>query len=170
MKKKNYNRTEQPTNNTVNEPVAAYMYNPAARTMGLMGMTGKKEYESISNDNDFIKLIRAGIPKHAMDNLMDISELSLLEMAAITHISDRTLRRYKPQQKLPQEQSERMLELARLYTRGEQVLGTMAAFREWMDTALAQLGGKKPKEFLDTSIGINMLLDELGRIEHGVFA
>jgi putative toxin-antitoxin system antitoxin component (TIGR02293 family) len=91
-------------------------------------------------------------------------------MAAITHTSDRTLRRYKPQQKLSQEQSERMIELARLYSRGETVFGSITAFRQWMDTTLLPLGNKKPKAFLDTSLGINMLLDEIGRIEHGIFA
>ena len=162
--------TEDP-HTEVNEPGMAYTINTTtSRTIGMMGMAGKKEFASIANDTDFISLIRTGIPKQAMTNLMDIADLSLIEMATITHTSDRTLRRYKPQQKLPQEQSERMIELARLYSRGEEVFGTIAEFRQWMDTNLLPLGNKKPKEFLDTSIGINMLLDELGRIEHGIFA
>ena len=163
--------TNETSTSEVNEPAMAYIVNtPTSRTIGMMGMAGKKEFESIASDSDFINLIRNGIPKQAMTNLMDIADLSLVEMATITHTSDRTLRRYKPQQKLPQEQSERMIELARLYSRGEEVFGTMAAFRQWMDATLLSLGNKKPKEFLDTSIGINMLLDELGRIEHGIFA
>lgn len=159
------------TTNEVNEPAMAYtLPTTTSRTIGMMGMAGKKEFESITSDSDFISLIRNGIPKQAMTNLMDIADLSLIEMATITHTSDRTLRRYKPQQKLPQEQSERMIELAKLYSRGEEVFGSIAEFRQWMDATLLPLGNKKPKEFLDTSIGINMLLDELGRIEHGIFA
>ena len=92
------------------------------------------------------------------------------EMASIIHTSDRTLRRYTPQQKLSQEQSERMVEMARLYSRGEEVFGTMEQFRQWMDSVLLPFGNKKPKEFLDTSLGIAMIMDELGRIEHGIFA
>lgn len=163
--------TDATDESVVNEPMAMYMAaSPAMRTIGVMGMNGKKEFDAIKSENDFIALIRNGIPKQAMNHLMDVADLTLMEMAAITHTSDRTLRRYKPQEKLSQEQSERMIELAKLYSRGEVVLGSMQSFRQWMDTALFQLGNKKPKEFLDTSIGINMLLDELGRIEHGIFA
>lgn len=172
-KPKSYINEEETTPMQVNEPMAMYAVSPASaamRTIGMMGMTGKKDFDAIKNENDFINIIRAGIPRQAMTHLMDVADLSLLEMASITHTSDRTLRRYKPQQKLSQEQSERMIELARLYSRGEEAFGTIADFRRWMDATLLPLGNKKPKEFLDTSLGINMLLDEIGRIEHGIFA
>jgi putative toxin-antitoxin system antitoxin component (TIGR02293 family) len=142
----------------------------APRSAVLMGMDGNKDYASLNNDNDTIGLIRRGIPRQAMTNLMAIADLTLLEMAAITHTSDRTLRRYKPQEKLPQEQSERLIELANLYARGEEVLGTMDAFVRWMDTELLPLGQLRPKDYLDTSIGIRLLMDELGKIQHGIFA
>jgi len=32
------------------------------------------------------------------------------------------------------------------------------------------MGGISPKELLDTTMGINMVHDQLGRIEHGIFA
>lgn len=140
------------------------------RTMVLMGMEGKRDFAHIKNENDFIGIIRTGIPKQAMTHLMQIADISLTEMAAIIHTSDRTLRRYTPQQKLSQDQSERMVEMARLYGRGEEVLGSMDKFREWMDTSLLPFGNKKPKAFLDTSLGIAMIMNELGRIEHGIFA
>jgi putative toxin-antitoxin system antitoxin component (TIGR02293 family) len=142
----------------------------ATRTIGLMGMQGKRDFTEIKNENDFIRLIRAGIPKQAMNHLMEIADISLTEMALIVHTSDRTLRRYSAQQKLSQEQSERMIELAKLYSRGEEVFGTISKFKEWMDTTLLPFGNKKPKAFLDTSLGIQMIVDELGRIEHGVLA
>ena len=173
IKRKSYTASEANETQQLNEPMVAYAINnnsAASRTIGMMGMAGKKDFDSIKNENDFISIIRTGIPKQAMTHLMDIADLSLLEMATITHTSDRTLRRYKPQQKLSQEQSERMIELARLYSRGEEVFGSIEAFRQWMDTILVPLGNKKPKAFLDTSLGINMLLDEIGRIEHGIFA
>ncbi|MES2702833.1 MAG: antitoxin Xre-like helix-turn-helix domain-containing protein [Bacteroidota bacterium] len=155
----------------VSEPLATYSINAAAtRSIMLMGMNGRQSFTGIKNESDFIEVIRNGIPKQAMMNLMQVAGLSLLEMAAIIHTSDRTLRRYTPAQKLSQEQSERMVEMARLYSRGEEVFGTMDAFREWMDTMLLQFGNKKPKDYLDTSLGINMIMDELGRIQHGIFA
>jgi putative toxin-antitoxin system antitoxin component (TIGR02293 family) len=155
------------------EPAMAYGYvqDPiTAGTIGLMGMNGKKDFAHINSNNDFIRLIRGGIPKEAMTNLMTITDTSLTEMAGIIHTTDRTLRRYASGQKLPMDQSEGVVAMAMLYSRGAAVFGSMDKFKEWMNTSLAAFGNKKPKEFLDTSLGIGMITDELGRIEHGIFA
>ncbi len=156
------------------EPLYAYGYTAplpsSTRMIGLMGMDGKRAFAEIKNDNDLINIIRTGIPKQVMTHLMEMADLTLTEMAAIVHTSDRTLRRYSPQQKLSQEQSERMIEMAKLYSRGEEVFGSMDDFKEWMNTVLLPFGNKKPKAFLDTSLGIGMIMDELGRIQYGIFA
>ena len=99
-----------------------------------------------------------------------MNSLSSTEIAKIMHTSDRTLRRYKESTLLNAEQSERVIEIARLYSRGEEVLGTNENFRSWMDDSIPALGNKIPKEFLDTSMGIEILMDTLGRIEQGVYA
>jgi putative toxin-antitoxin system antitoxin component (TIGR02293 family) len=172
-KEKNYTKEENPSSNVVSEPMIAYateMSGAAMRTIGLMGMTGKKDFTAIRNETDFINIIRNGIPRQAMDNLMNIADLSLTEMAAIIHTSDRTLRRYEANQRLSQEQSERMIEMARLYSRGEEVMGSIDTFKEWMNTKLVAFGGQRPKDYLDTSLGIAMIMDELGRLQHGIFA
>ena len=67
-------------------------------------------------------------------------------------------------------QTEKAVDLARLYSRGAEVFGNPDAFEEWIDSTVMALGNKKPKDFLDTSWGIEMLMEELGRIEHGIFA
>ena len=171
--KKEYAEPIDTKESIVSEPIVAYRNaqdTMSMRTIGLMGMEGKRGFADIKNDNDFISVIRTGIPKQAMTHLMDIADISLNEMAAIIHTSDRTLRRYTPQQKLSQEQSERTIEMAKLYCRGEEIFGNMENFRQWMNTILLPFGNKKPKAFLDTSLGINMIMDELGRIEHGILA
>ena len=153
------------------EPLMAYQAAaPHNNAIAMMGMQKNTRFKEIQNDNDFIEVIREGIPKEAMNNLMALAEISLQEMSDITHISDRTLRRYESKDKLPQEQSERVIELAKLYSRGSEVFGGLSNFKEWMSSKLMPLGGKKPKEFLDTSLGIDLLMKELGRIEHGIFA
>ncbi|WP_162902896.1 type II RES/Xre toxin-antitoxin system antitoxin [Taibaiella koreensis] len=154
----------------VEEPGEAYLTLPAAHTVAMLGMQKNAQFRSVSSDNDFIELIREGVPKEAMNNLMHKTGITNTEMASITHTSDRTLRRYESGDRLPQEQSERVIELARLYSRGSEVLGGLDYFKDWMSTKLIPLGDKRPKEFLDTSLGIDLLMKTLGRIEHGVFA
>lgn len=152
--------------NDLNASFANYV----RRSVDLMGMTGVKIFSSVQNDNDFITVIRGGVPKKALDNLMDVTGITTGEISGIIRTSDRTLRRYSSQQKLNPEQSERIIELAGLYSRGEEVLGSLDSCKHWMDSIITALGNKKPKEFLDTSLGIKMLMNELGRIEQGIFA
>jgi putative toxin-antitoxin system antitoxin component (TIGR02293 family) len=125
---------------------------------------------SIKEREDLIPLIKKGIPRKSLDNLLMITGISPAEIAEIIHTSDRTLRRYKPSKLLNPEQSEKVIKLALLYSRGEEVFDSLEAFKIWMETAVMPLGNKQPKELLDTSIGIEILMDELGRIEQGVFA
>jgi len=155
----------------VEEPEAAYARAmPAAKAIAFLGNPAKKDFPSVSNENDFIAVIRQGIPKKAIDTLIEKTGIPATDMAIIMRLSDRTLRRYKPQTLLNPEQSERVVELSKLYSRGEDVFGHLDNFKEWMNSTVMALGNKKPKEFLDTSIGISILQDELGKIEHGIFA
>lgn len=138
----------------------------------LLGLSHYKERAvfAMENTNDFISYIREGVPKKALDHLAEEIGLSATEMATILHTSDRTLRRYTPSQKLNQEQSERTIELARLYAKGAEVFEDLMQFKTWMSSPVGALGNKLPKGFLDTSMGISLLFEELGRIEHGIFA
>lgn len=173
--------------NMVNEPAAKYLTrknylyiensdlansnnNHIKRSVFLLGTSALKPFSSVQNNVDFINCIREGIPKKALDELINYTGITIDEITAILHISDRTLRRYSPQQKLNEPQTERLIEIAKLYSRGEEVLGSTDAFKEWMNSTVMALGNKKPKTFLDTSLGIDMLMSELGRIEHGIFA
>jgi len=156
----------------VEEPMAAYSTTGAiGASLYFLGgksvFTGKTE---IKGKYDYINIIRKGLTRKSLDYLMQYTGISTLEMADIIHTSDRTLRRYTSETILNPEQSERALEIARLYPRGEEVFDSLDAFKTWMDSNVMALGNKKPKEFLDTSLGIELLMEELGRIEHGVFA
>jgi len=138
------------------------------RALSLLGIS--EALYQIQNNADFIPMINKGIPKKSLDTLMDNTGITIPEISGIIRTSDRTLRRYTAAQKLNPEQSERVIELAKLYSRGEEVFGNMDAFKQWMNSSVMALGNKKPKTFLDTSMGIDLLMNELGRIEHGIFA
>lgn len=121
-------------------------------------------------DSDLISLIRKGLAKKNLDKLMDTTGLDLSAMAGILHVSTRTLHRYTDESILSPDISERLLEIARLYARGQEVFGDLDSFKSWVREPVPALGFKKPLDYLDTSIGIRLLQDELGRIEYGVFS
>ncbi len=148
------------------EPIGLYI----TKFHGILSLLGFSKAQEVYEKFDFIKLIRKGISRKSLDHLMDATGISTLEMAQIFHTSDRTLRRYTADTILNAEQSERAIELAKLYTRGEEVFESLDRFKIWMDTSILALNNEKPKAFLDTSLGIELLMEELGRIEHGIFA
>ena len=173
--KKNTGRPGREPKQAMKEPDAVYKSLPGhesfviSRAVHFMG--GRSAgFVGVKEEEDLIAFIKKGIPRKALDQLMLVIGLNSIELASVMHTSDRTLRRYKPSKLLNPGQSERVIELARLYSRGEEVFENLDAFKEWMESTVKALGNKKPKEFLDTSLGIEMLNDELGRIEQGVFA
>lgn len=122
------------------------------------------------SDMDVLNLIRMGIPKLEFDNIMQMIGFSYEEMSALMHVSERTLRRFDDSTHLNIEQSERMVEIKKLYLFGTEVFDSLETFKQWIETPIMALGYQKPKQFLDTSLGIRMLTNLLGRILQGVYS
>lgn len=119
---------------------------------------------------DWIALIRRGLPSSAVDALTSSTHLSKSELAAAVGIPERTLARRKREGRLTSEESSRLVRLARVVARGEEVFEDLGAAVDWLKTPNASLGGTAPLSLLDTDIGAESVMDTLGRIEHGVFA
>lgn len=50
------------------------------------------------------------------------------------------------------------------------MFGSLNNFKRWLAAPNVALGGKVPSEILNLKDGVQLIRDELGRIEHGVFA
>lgn len=155
--------------NIVSEPMALYFTQSKGSLFNsLFGAAGKPA--TVVTDFDMLKLTRNGLPKRLLLSLAKRISLTLQEFADILHISERTLQRYDDDAVIKTEYAEKAVELARLYTRGEEVFGSIDKFKTWMRTPLVVFHGDTPLSLLDTSIGFDLVFKELGRIEHGIFA
>jgi putative toxin-antitoxin system antitoxin component (TIGR02293 family) len=129
---------------------------------------------SAKDDNDVLSLIEAirnGISYSFFSNLVKVSPFSLPEWSYFLHLSERTLQRYKKEKKnFGPVYSEKILEITMLYKYGKEVFGDEKNFHAWLDSSNIALGNSSPKQILDSNFGIEMVKDELGRIEHGVLA
>ena len=146
----------------VEEPLSTYL-------------TKGTELHSIHQDDFdnkivYLNAIRRGVDYDLYARLMETSKLSLEEMARLLHVNSRTLRRLEDSQKLNPEMSERIIELVRLYQIGLHVFGDLSYFNQWLNAPILALGRETPKSFLDTSFGIDIVRDVLGRIENGVYS
>jgi putative toxin-antitoxin system antitoxin component (TIGR02293 family) len=119
---------------------------------------------------DWVAVIRRGIPSSAVDALTGVTHLSQTELAAAVGIPARTLARRKREGRLTSEESSRLIRLARVIARGEEVFEDLDAAVDWLKSANAALAGTTPLSLLDTDIGAESVMDTLGRIEQGVFA
>lgn len=67
--------------------------------------------------------------------------------------------------------SEHLLKMMELVSRGRDLWGVkQEGFKGWMKDEIRALGGKRPMDFIDTFVGIDMAIAIIGRIEHGVYS
>jgi putative toxin-antitoxin system antitoxin component (TIGR02293 family) len=129
------------------------------------------DWDDESRKYDMIKLVRDGIAYNDFLEFFSDEPFTEKEWSNYLGISTRTLDRYRNGTKnFPSKQSERIIEIKRLLNYGESVFEDRDNFMYWMSTQNIPMGGIVPKELLDTTMGINMVHDQLGRIEHGILA
>jgi putative toxin-antitoxin system antitoxin component (TIGR02293 family) len=114
--------------------------------------------------------VSEGLPFKSFTNVVNELQVSELELNKYFHLAPRTLARRKTAHRLSAGESERLVRLARVATRAEEVLGSMNKARIWMRTANRALGGASPFERLANDLGLEAVLDLLGRIEDGAFS
>jgi len=118
----------------------------------------------------WVSVIRQGIPTAAVDSLAKAIRMTQAELAAALAIPDRTLARRKKEGMLNSEESAKLVRLARVAERAEEVFEDLDAALDWLKSPNAALSGATPLSLLDTDVGAESVLDTIGRIEHGVFA
>ena len=125
----------------------------------------------LSNKMLMIFIIREGIPYSFFTLIQDLTPFSDLEWANFLDLSTKSLQRYKQSSKnFRPIQSEKIIEMAEVTNVGIDTFGSSAKFKLWLNTPNFSLGSLKPIELLMDSYGKEMVISELTRINHGVFA
>jgi putative toxin-antitoxin system antitoxin component (TIGR02293 family) len=138
----------------------------AASLLGLESDERKVHLTSM----EWVSAIRRGIPSSAVDALTAFLLVSQTEFSDALDIPVRTLVRRKGEGLLNSEESAKLVRVARVIQRAEEVFDDPDSARDWLKTSNTSLGGETPMSLLDTEIGAEAVTDTLGRIEHGVFA
>lgn len=135
-------------------------------TMAILGLRS-----SARSTLDLMLVIRKGLPFQSLARLSKRLDISSLAMATSLGLAPRTIaRRIQRRRPLSAVESERLVRMTRVFATAKQVLGSDEKARRWISKPSRALGGEVPLRLLDTDIGTNAVFDELGRIEHGVFA
>lgn len=119
---------------------------------------------------NLIKTVRAGMDFAAFLDLAEKSPFSLQEWSGFLHLSERTLQRYRKEKKaFDPIYTEKILHITMLYKFGLDVFGSSEKFSYWLTEKNLVLG-TEPIALLDNVFGIQLVRDELTRIEQGVLA
>ena len=93
------------------------------------------------------------------------------EWSDILHISERTLQRYsKENSTFSFSVTDRILQVDKVLGRALEVFGSYEKFLLWLRGDPYMLEGRISLQSLASFEGINNILTQLGRIEHGLFA
>ncbi len=118
-----------------------------------------------------IDSVNRGVHFTTFETIVKKYSFTLQNWADFLHISMKTLSRYQKDKKtFDALQSERIMQIEILYSKGVEVFGDKENFSTWLETENLALGNLIPRDLLNTSFGIQLLMDELTRIEHGVLA
>lgn len=123
-------------------------------------------------DNPMVAVMMAnkGIPSSTFD---DVSKLfgRKERLADLLNVSVKTMQRYQKENKnLNPLNSEMVLKFIALFKQGLVIFGLKKAFLNWLDKPAIGLGNNHPYDLLKTSNGIDLVNDELIRIEYGDLA
>ncbi|MFH1116739.1 MAG: antitoxin Xre/MbcA/ParS toxin-binding domain-containing protein [Pseudomonadota bacterium] len=140
-------------------------------TSSIAGILGGESvlHRQIRNSLDLFELSSEGVSKDALSHLAKFLRFTMSQMAELLPVSARTIQRKAPCDLLDRAVSERILLIAEVAARGIEAFEDEAKFRAWLKLPHAVFG-LTPLELLKSSFGARMVLDELARIEHGVFS
>lgn len=156
--------------NIVKEPELFYgLNNKYDRIISILGGSAAIG-QPIHNDIDLIEITRKGLPKYVVQTISNILSISMEKMSELLHVSYRTIQRKKDTDLLNVYSTEQILEIAEAISRGIEVLGSIEDFSAWLRKELRSLNYKTPLDFLDTTFGVKLIKDILGRIEQGVYS
>ena len=148
MKKKDKITNYKPNTSTykIEEPMAAYR--------SVKAIPQVKEFTF----NEFKKIA-------------DKAPFTQAEWASLLHVSERTLQRYaKNNGSFAPINAERALQIEKVLKEGEFTFGKIENFYNWLKRNPYMLGGNLSLETLTTANGIERVLTQLHRIQHGLFA
>ncbi len=127
-----------------------------------------------------VDLVKEGVPASLLVLISEDMAISKDKLYTTLGLARATVnRKLRGQQVLNQDESERVLGIARLVGQVDQMVkesGNAVGFdaakwvAAWLDRPQAALGGKRPAELMDTSDGRGIVSDLVARMQSGAYA
>lgn len=117
-----------------------------------------------------LSVIKGGLSSSSLQDLLEISGSTRFDIARKLDLTEPTLRKHLSASKaLSTSLSEHVLFLLELYDKGVDTFGSVDQFKNWLLQHNIGIDAK-PNDLLDSITGINIVMNELNRIDHGILA
>lgn len=116
-----------------------------------------------------LKKLEDGISVSTIKNIAKYLDISVNELMAYLRISASTWHRRQKLGKLDFNLSDKVLQVSQLLEYSESVFGNSEKVRSWFRMPSIVFENKRPIELLGSLSGINLVNEELIRIENGIF-
>jgi putative toxin-antitoxin system antitoxin component (TIGR02293 family) len=127
--------------------------------------------KELSNPIVMVMKAAKGLPISVFDEIIRMSALNKSQLAAFIDVTPKTIDNYRLRRyRLGRIESEQLFQLMSLYKKGQEIFGNSEPFNQWLKQPASGLGGMVPFDLLYTQGGINLVMEELIRVEYGTFA
>ena len=128
----------------------------------------KNHDEYLHNRLSLIKRAKKGVDAGNISLLYQYYNFKKNFIADMLDLSTKTLDRYTSEnRKLNPNDSELIIKLILLYKKGIEVFSDQPSFLQWLNSPAYGLGKITPVDIITTSDGIDLIIEELNRIEFG---
>jgi putative toxin-antitoxin system antitoxin component (TIGR02293 family) len=125
----------------------------------------------LKNKMLLVHAIREGVSFDFFQLIKERTPFNEEDWASFLGISTKSLQRNKAKESFVFKpiQSEKIFELAEVTHLGNEVFDEEATFYSWLNTPCFALGNLKPIELLKDSYGKEIVVNELNKIDYGIF-
>lgn len=129
-------------------------------------------HKKTTNIMEVLDSLREGVKAAEMVKLWKDIPFDSSQISLALGMSERTLARLRltPEKKLSPTVSERIVKIAAAKERAVEVFEDPMKANKWLSSPSVALGGRAPLDLMQFDIGIDLVMKELGRIEHGVIS
>jgi putative toxin-antitoxin system antitoxin component (TIGR02293 family) len=164
VKKATY-KAESTSNNMVNDYAVAYEKTPAA------GIDASTYHPFYANQVALLTSSKKGLEAKAALDFLNLSGFSHQQFQDTFKTTVKTIQNYTNHaQKLDASLSEKILKAFALFEKGIAIFGSADVFYNWLHQPAYGLGNQTPFDIMDTFTGVNLIEEELIRLEYGDLA
>lgn len=120
---------------------------------------------------DLLSRLEAGVPTAEVRAFQQKYRLTHQQMACLLAMSEKGYYNLlNKDSAVSKTQSGQFLKVAEVFIEGEEALMSKEAFLEWLQQPHWYFKHKKPFDLLDTPIGADAVIEELGRTKYGMLS